>query len=130
MEVAQRQGQGVLSDRKLLVVALGLGWQHAIEGLQPIPQGMWDLVLPLGLFERAVCAIGGGGAGGHLWSETADFLSAAAGQILPLPQSFVMHRASRSSERAEPCEPGIPTAPQDGDFYEGLGVVLQTFVQP
>lgn len=116
----------------LLAMALGLGWQLAIEGRHPTPQGTWDLFLPHGHFQRAVCAICGlgGDLGGHSWSKTADVLSAAAGCFSPLPRPFKVCRVEGISERAEPCKPGLPMAPQDGDLYEGLDVVLQAFAQP
>lgn len=96
----------------LLAMALGLGWRLAIEGIHPIPQGTWDLFLPHGHFQRAVCAICGLGGfwGDRLWSETADVLSAAAGCFLPLPQPFKARRVSCVSERGSPRLPRMETS--------------------
>ena len=91
-------------------VALGPSWRLAIEGT-PLLQGTWDLFLPHGHFERAVCAIGRpGDLGGSLWSETADVLSAAAERFLPLPQHPASQRGQNPGSRGSPRLPGMETS--------------------
>lgn len=86
----------------------------------------------MGTFKELFVQFAGsvGGFGGPFVEQDSDVLSAAAGCFSPLPRPFKACRVEGISERAEPCKPGLPTAPQDGDLYEGLGVVLQAFAQP
>lgn len=117
------------SNRMLLALALGPGWQLAVEGIHPIPQGTWDLFLPHGHFQRAVCAICrlGGGLGAVCGVRRLMFC--LHGRMLLASSALWASRAPCVSGQ-KPVSWGSPRLPRVGDLYEGLDVASQAFSQP